>query len=381
MVEARAPTGSRRAVEYFAGIGLNRIALENAGWEVVFANDISGNKYKIYQTFFDDAESKYRVKNIYDLDPAEIPKADLAVSSFPCIDLSLAGSRKGIHGNHSGAFWGLVKILKAQGENSPRIILLENVPGWLSSNKGKDFFAVINAMNELGYSCDAFVLDALRFTPQSRKRVFVVGIKGSRSVFDEKKLLAREGELLSKRLRNLIQDNKDARWITLDIPSLPSIKESGLAKDVIERQRLVSKKWWTEEKVEHHVSMMAENHLKILSQRRDKKSWTYRTFSRRMRVGKQKVEIRNKDTAGCLRAATGGSSRQFVVALGFGKVKMRNMTAREYARLQGVPESYPLNGNENLEIHAFGDAVCVPAVAWILENIVNPVYQEVGSSS
>ncbi len=125
------------AVEYFAGIGLVRLGLENAGWQIVFANDFSPEKQEMYRHAFPDDVHPYSTENVFDLDPDSIPPATLATSSFPCTDLSLAGNRNGIHGTHSSAFWGFVSILAAQAKRgvAPPLILLENVTGWLTSTR------------------------------------------------------------------------------------------------------------------------------------------------------------------------------------------------------------------------------------------------------
>ena len=73
-----------------------------------------------------------------------------------------------INGSHSSAFWRIINILKAQGDSAPPLVMVENVPGWFHSNKGKDFRVTVQALNDLGYFCDVFVLGVLRFTPQSR---------------------------------------------------------------------------------------------------------------------------------------------------------------------------------------------------------------------
>jgi len=139
--------------EYFAGIGLVRMGLQPHGWQVVFANDISEKKYEMYEEFFPDAGVHYKICDIFDVDPASIPSVTLATCSFPCIDLSLAGNMNGmINGEHSSAFWGFIRVLKAQGESAPPLILVENVPGWLYSNTGMDFRVTVQALNKLGYS-------------------------------------------------------------------------------------------------------------------------------------------------------------------------------------------------------------------------------------
>ena len=102
--------------------------------------------------------------------------------------------------------------------------------------------------------------------------------------------------------------------------------------------------------------------------------YSYCTMYRRVREGKQRAEIRKDGIAGCLRTARGGSSRQMLVRVGKGKIEMRLMTPREYARLQGVPDDYPIQKQKiNQALTGFGDAVCVPVIAWIAENALNPI--------
>ncbi|HVC31640.1 MAG TPA: DNA cytosine methyltransferase, partial [Steroidobacteraceae bacterium] len=90
--------------EFFAGIGLVRLAIESLGWRCVFANDIDPKKAEIYRQNFPTDELV--VGDIFDLRAADIPReAELWTASFPCVDLSLAGNYRGIHGAHSGAYW------------------------------------------------------------------------------------------------------------------------------------------------------------------------------------------------------------------------------------------------------------------------------------
>src|SRR3972149_399496 len=96
----------------------------------------------------------------------------------------------------------------------------------------------------------------------------------------------------------------------------------------------------------------------------------------RIRNGQQRAEVRNQDTAGCLRTARGGSAIQFLIRAGKGRIDMRRMTPREYARLQGVPDDYPILSNEIQALTGFGDAVAVPVISWIGRNILNPLVGE-----
>ncbi len=362
-------TTSLSMAEYFAGIGLVRMGLQPHGWQVIFANDISGKKHEMYQEFFPD-EQRYVVGDIFELGPAQIPHATLATCSFPCIDLSLAGNMNGLmNGDHSSAFWGFIRILRDQGEYAPHLVLVENVPGWLYSNKGRDFRATVQALNNLGYACDVFVMDALRFTPQSRLRVFLVGTKLPVSHTTAELILMRPTSLLSNQLRESIVANKDLRWFYTNIPEPPPLRTGGLSK-IVERLAESDERWWPDEEVKRHLAMMKALHRKRVEQLANSAQVSYRTFFRRRREGFQRAEVRDDDLAGCLRTAVGGSGKQFLIRAGKGKIKMRSMTPREYARLQGVPDSYHIKANGVQALTGFGDAVCVPVISWIAGNVL-----------
>jgi DNA (cytosine-5)-methyltransferase 1 len=98
----------------------------------------------------------------------------LATASFPCVDLSLAGHWKGIDGMHSSAVFGFLECVRRM--HPPQMLLLENVVGLLSSKGGEDFVKLAKSLSQLGYWLDAFQLDASYFVPQSRPRVFIVGL-------------------------------------------------------------------------------------------------------------------------------------------------------------------------------------------------------------
>jgi DNA (cytosine-5)-methyltransferase 1 len=362
--------------EYFAGIGLVRMGLCAAGWSAVFANDFSSQKYEMYKGFFPDASNHYRVADIFQVDYSQIPTSSLATCSFPCIDLSLAGNMDGIGGKHSSAFWGFVTALQSQKEAAPPLILVENVPGWLSSNRGQDFRTTVSALNDLGYSCDVFLLDALRFTPQSRLRVFLVGIQGRLPGSDPLCILQRSPALSSGRLRAAVVANHDLDWTYVEIPEPPPLLRGGLHGIV---EQVPEHMWWPATEVDRHIQMMAEAHRHRVLKLKASATVSFRTFYRRRRSGQMRAEVRDDDMAGCLRTAVGGSSRQFLVAAGKGAIRMRHMTPREYARLQGVPDSFPIGVPTNQAITGFGDAVCVPAIEWIGLNVLNPLLEQISA--
>ena len=105
---------------------------------------------------------------------------DLVYGGFPCQDVSVAGKRAGLDGERSGLWFEFHRVLR---ELRPRWAVIENVPGLLSSNKGRDFAVILDGLEELGYSVGWAVLDAQNFgVPQRRRRVFIVAGATRRSV-------------------------------------------------------------------------------------------------------------------------------------------------------------------------------------------------------
>jgi DNA (cytosine-5)-methyltransferase 1 len=119
--------------------------------------------------------------------------------------------------------------------------------------------------------------------------------------------------------------------------------------------------------------MMSVAHRERVLQLVSQEGLRFRTFYRRRREEGQRAEVRDDDVAGCLRTAVGGSGKQFLIEAGNGHLRMRTLTAREYARLQGVPERYQVQENGVKTLTAFGDAVCVPAISWVAEHALNPL--------
>lgn len=126
-----------------------------------------------------------RVGDVGALNVAELPgHADLAWASFPCQDLSLAGAGAGLNGSRSGSFWGFWRLVRGLGEagRSPRLVVLENACGALTSHQGQDFAALANALVDAGYRFGAVVVNAVHFLPQSRPRLFIIGVLNQQAI-------------------------------------------------------------------------------------------------------------------------------------------------------------------------------------------------------
>ena len=367
--------GEKSFAEFFSGIGLMRIGLEKKGWSPKFANDIDLRKCEIYSANFKDANECLIRGDIHKVDADSIPTVTLATASFPCNDLSLAGGRKGLRGVHSSAFWGFVAILDKMGERKPPVVLLENVVGFLTSHAGADFKEALLALNRLGYATDAFILDAVRFVPQSRPRVFIVGrqvIHGGAS-YGKEQLQFFQSDVRPKALADFILNHKEVTWSIRDLPAQP--QRTTKLCDVLEDLPADSPLWWNEDRARYLVEQMSPRHRAVANSMIQGENYSYGTVFRRLRIGKTMAELRVDGVAGCLRTPRGGSGRQILFKAGEGTYKVRLLTPRECSRLMGAGDfvvDFPLNQI----LFGLGDAVCVSVIEWIAEHYLNPLLHE-----
>jgi DNA (cytosine-5)-methyltransferase 1 len=356
--------------EFFAGIGLVRLALERQGWRVVFANDIDTKKAEMYRHNW-PKDDHLKVGDIHAIKADEVPSCALFTASFPCNDLSIAGRWEGLQGKESSSFWGLVRIIREMGDRRPPLVMLENVVGFLMSHGGRDFEQALLALNELGYTVDAIILNAVHWVPQSRPRLFVLA---RRDAGQGRRSCALVSDARPDSLFNFINDHPNIRWDIRDVPPLPP--PCTRLADIIEDLPDDDPHWWNKERTEYFMNQMSEKHAEQARKMIAGKSHTYATAFRRVRHEKSMAELRTDGIAGCLRTPRGGSGRQILLKAGRGKYKVRLLTARECARLQGVPDSYVIDVPLNQSLFGFGDAVCVPAIEWLAISYLAPMARE-----
>jgi DNA (cytosine-5)-methyltransferase 1 len=169
-----------RAGSLFSGIGGFDLALERAGVEVAWQVELDDHCRRVLARHWPDVARYRDVRHVHQQRRARcpncLPAVDVLVGGFPCQDVSVAGRRAGLAGERSG-LWFEFHRLAAQ--LRPRWVVIENVPGLLSSNGGRDFGVIIRGLVELGYGVAWRVLDAQYFgVAQRRRRVFVVGCLG-----------------------------------------------------------------------------------------------------------------------------------------------------------------------------------------------------------
>jgi DNA (cytosine-5)-methyltransferase 1 len=160
----------------FSGIGGFDLAFQKAGMENVGMCEIDKPCKAILNRHFPDVIIHNDVKEISNA-TYQKGSIDLICGGFPCQDLSIAGKRAGLAGERSGLWFEFARIID---EIEPKWVVIENVPGLLSSNKGKDFATVIQWLAERGYGVSWRVFDAQYFgVAQRRRRVFIIGSFGN----------------------------------------------------------------------------------------------------------------------------------------------------------------------------------------------------------
>ncbi|GIJ31075.1 DNA (cytosine-5)-methyltransferase 1 [Micromonospora sediminimaris] len=363
-----------RAAEFFAGIGLVRTALERvkgAQVQVVWANDIKQAKFDAYAANFPDAEDHFLVRDIRKVQSQDLPAGiELATSSFPCIDLSLAGNRRGLVGNQSGMFWEFAKIVEGMSPR-PSVVLLENVHGFATSHKGEDLAAALARLSKLNYSLDVLAIDARHFVPQSRPRMFIVGIQKDKLPSQAR----HDVPLVTDTRPPWVQAIHEKHRQTLDMHhiELPALPTGPQDLEGFVEADVTANLWWGQDRVDAFVRSLSDIQKARFDALLAADAISYRTAYRRTRQGVSVWELRKDGIAGCLRTTGGGSSKQALVRLGRGSKAIRWMTPREYANLMGAHDYKLLAGTPNQQLFGFGDAVVVDVIEWLGNNYLLPV--------
>ncbi len=356
--------------EFFAGGGMARAGL-GAGWQAQFANDIDPAKAACYQANW--GRDDFKLGDIADLITDDLPgQADLAWASFPCQDLSLAGGRRGLAGARSGmfwAFWRLVEGLEREGRG-PDLIAIENVTGLLTSDQGRDFAALGDAIANAGYAFTAFIIDAAQFLPQSRPRLFVIA---SRNGFPVAETPAFHPPALQRAVANLTGSAKDA-WLNVYLPS-PPVRNTELFSVIEPDSKDI--RWRSGADTKALLALMAPLHRARVKSAMKAGGRHIGTAFRRMRRDPsgqniQRAEVRFDGLAGCLRTPAGGSSRQTLIIVEDGNVRTRLLSPREALRLMGLPDDYVAPPSLNAALKLTGDGVAVPVVRHLAEHLFEP---------
>jgi DNA (cytosine-5)-methyltransferase 1 len=369
----------REWYEFFAGGGMARLGLGER-WSCTFANEICEKKAASYGARFGDGG--LRIADVAALTTADLPGTPvLAWASFPCQDLSLAGAGEGLNGGRSGTFkpfWKLMVALRAEGR-APKLVVLENVVGAITSNSGRDFQHLIRSLHNSGWRAGPSVIDSRHFLPQSRPRLFIVAVSTDSEVPDGLQAAVPNRLWHPPGLRMAFESlpaSLQGSWVWWDLPT-PTASTAGLS-DLIE-EKPIGVEWHTPEQTARLLSQMSASNIVKVRRAQQLRRRVIGTVYRRTRpddAGEkvQRAEVRFDGVAGCLRTPVGGSSRQIVLFVEGGCVRSRLLSAREAAKLMGVdPSDYPIPANYNEAYHLFGDGVAVPVVRYLEQHLLYPL--------
>jgi DNA (cytosine-5)-methyltransferase 1 len=369
---------SKLYYDFFAGGGMAGVGLGD-GWTCAFANDIDEMKAAAYRAHH--GSEHLLVRDVRKVSVSDLPStAELAWASFPCQDLSLAGGGAGLSGERSGMFWPFWHLMRALDKEgrAPKVIALENVFGILTSNGGQDFATIASAFSGRGYRFGAVVIDAVHFVPQSRPRVFFIGVR--KDVRLPQSVVAQHpsDQWHPKALRaahTRLSKSAASKWIWWHLPS-PKKRNSTLSSIIEDQPTGVA--WHTPDETKYILGLMSRAHRERVESMKLMRSRVVGTIYRRTRPdgdgGKvQRAEVRFDEVAGCLRTPRGGSSRQTILIIENGKIRSRLLSPREAARLMGLPDEYPLPSRYNDAYHVAGDGVAPPVVRHLAYGIIEPI--------
>ncbi|MGN6210533.1 DNA cytosine methyltransferase [Asticcacaulis sp.] len=367
--------------EFFAGGGMARAGL-GSEWTCLFANDFDPKKGMSYQHNW-GAEGVLHVGDVKQVHAKSLPEvADLVWGSFPCQDLSLAGGGAGLKGSRSGTFypfWDVLHGLIAD-KRAPKLIVLENVVGTLTSHGGTDFQAICDTFADANYRFGAVVIDASLFVPHSRPRLFVIGVHADIEI--DSRLVASEHvpPFHTKGLCNAVSHlspRTREKMVWWNVPTPPH--RTSTFADLIE-ENPDSVEWHTPDQTAKLLKMMSQvNTDKVTAAKRAGRRMVGAIYKRTRfdenGVKVQRAEVRFDDVAGCLRTPSGGSSRQTIIVVDGEKIRSRLISARETARLMGLPDSYRLPKKYNDAYHLTGDGVAVPVVRHLAQFVFEPLLE------
>lgn len=354
-----------------AGLGPN--------WNCLFANDNDQAKADIYAANW--GQSFIHRSDVADIKPQELAgTADLAWASFPCQDLSLAGNGAGLSGDRSSAFWHFWRLVtsKTKSGNTPKLIVLENVMGAVTSHKGDDFRSICEAFHSAGYRFGAIMLDASDFLPQSRRRLFFLGVREDLPIperllshrptadFHTNSIVAAADQLISAAKKSWV-------WWAIGSPSVRSCKLADYLGSIDDTMD-----WHSDEKTRNLISLMDDNNRLKLEKAKLDSAPQIGAIYKRMRKDKegkriQRAEVRFDGLVGCLRVPLGGSSKQTLIFVDQDQVRTRLLSPRESASLMGLDDNYILPSSATETYHLSGDGVAVPVVSFLRDRLIEPL--------
>lgn len=409
-------------IDLFAGIGGMRIGMESAlndlkiKHKCVFSSEINKNASYTYNLNFNE----YPKGDIYKFSK-NIPNFDFLLGGFPCQPFSYAGKKKGFGDTRGTLFFEIEKIIS---KYKPKGFILENVRGIISHDKGRTVNTIINKLSKLGYKVEYKICNSANYNlPQNRVRVFFIGILGKKiksniiSDFgpsDTYDLGGNNNQL------NLFYDYKKFKTLKSILENQPS-KKYDCSKDFIKKldnhlsnrsllhgKRLIDYRGgnsihsWelgikgkcSKEEINFMNQLISNRRKKVYGEHQDGKMLTkkqIKNFYKKNNLEKllnsllkkgyiKKVQNKYNPICGNMSfevfkfldpdkistTLTASDTNRLGV---FYKNRIRRITPREAARIQGFPNNFILNPNDNLAYSQLGNAVSVPVVRCIVADL------------
>ncbi len=332
-----------RYLSLFSGIGGFDLGFDRAGMECAGQVEYDAAARSVLKRHWQDVP---RMNDVREVQGYEFGTVNLICGGFPCQDVSVAGRRAGLAGERSGLWFEFHRIIDAA---KPRTVVIENVPGLLSSNGGRDFAAILRGLVECGYGVAWRILDAQYFgVPQRRRRVFIVGSLGD----------GRAAEILFERESGGgdIAPGRGAR--------------PELARDVA--ASLVASgggdRGWKSDPVSDNIICTTFNGYTGGADDNDAQGGhLVVALTERTRSTGRTLEYQEEMAYALTNPGSGGRthSRQIMGAFG-----VRRLTPVECERLQGFPDNFTDGQSDSARYRQLGNAVAVPVAEWIARRIV-----------
>ena len=330
----------------FSGIGGFDLAMRNQGHTIVGACEIDRYARSVYAKQFPGVKIW---ENATTINPNHLPDFDILCAGFPCQAFSIAGKRRGFEDTRGSLFFEIARTVK---ERKPSLLLLENVKGLLSHDKGRTFHTILSTLDEVGYDAEWQVLNSKYFVPQNRERVFIVGHLGgkrARKIFpiggDDQETNGPQNKMIKKiggySQCNSVYDTEDAVFPALN-SGTHGYATGNIAISSTQKNRSTMKEVsptlnCTHEQVMVYTSQVNQN-MKQRVQKRDS-TWTLGTTSQ----------------------------RDFGLLDG---TRVRRLTPVECERLQGFPDNWTEGHADTQRYKMCGNAVTVPVVEYLVRELL-----------
>ena len=306
----------------FSGIGGFDLAMRNLGHEIIGACEIDKYARQVYSRHFPGVPIHNDATQV---SPESLPQFDVLCAGFPCQAFSIAGKRRGFEDTRGSLFFEIARIAK---EKKPSLLLLENVKGLLSHDKGETFRTIISTLDEMGYDAEWQLLNSKYFVPQNRERIFIIGhLRGqcARQVFP----LGDYDKETNRQIKKLNQARQGYRvYDTSGIGQTLAANAGGLGAK---------------------MGLIA---IPTLTPDREEKRQNGRRFKE---DGEPAFTLNTQDRHGI-----------------FDGTRIRKLTPLECERLQGFPDGWTKGLSDTQRYKCCGNAVTVPVVQYIASHFEFP---------